>query len=128
MKYRLWLLPLGCVLGYLLAINLVRFDGRVITEGWDNSGTQHIILRELQARAASLSGVLNVDQKLYRCEYYNRAGWPMFSCLTYYWDSYETKAASIDWTSWNSATVTLKGGPTFTLEGGEWHTTVHLRQ
>jgi hypothetical protein len=97
-----------------------RASDRVIAETRAPSGEPIICVREIQLRAASLGGLLRVNEKVYRCEYYPHAGWPMFSCVTSASESYEVRNAEVRWLDDGTAKVTLDGQIAFECVGGKW--------
>ena len=97
-----------------------RASARVIAEMRGPSGEPIIRVREIQLRAASLGGLLRVNEKVYRCEYYPHAQWPMFSCVTSASESYEVQRAEIRWIDDQTAKVTLDGQVAFECVAGKW--------
>lgn len=97
-----------------------RASDRVIAETRAPSGEPIIRVREIQLRAASLGGLLRVNEKVYRCEYYPHARWPMFSCQSFAGESYEVRNAEVRWIDDRTAKVTLDGLIVFECVGGKW--------
>lgn len=97
-----------------------RISDRVIAELRGATGEPIIRVREIQLNAASLGGVLRVNEKVYRCEYYRYARWPMFSCESYAGESYEVRHAEVKWIDPLTARVTLDGQIAFECVDGKW--------
>jgi len=99
----------------------IRPSEHVIAEARAPSGRAMIRVREMQLVPLSVEGVLGLDQKVYRCEYYPDPNWTMFTCETYRDEEYEVHKADIKWINDSAAKVTLDKGAAFECIDGNWH-------
>ena len=117
-RVRALLLSLGIIGGALLLWWQV--VPRVLASELAPNGDARILVRELQASPFSLEGVMRVSEKIYRCEYYPKQGWPMFSACSFTADSYNAKKIRITWRDAYIAEVAIDDAITFECNRSQW--------
>lgn len=93
---------------------------RVLAEKEAESGEGRVLVREIQLRPFSLTGLLRANERFYRCEYYPHKGWPMFSAQTFGADSYIARKVEIEWRNDSTAEVVIDDAIAFECAEARW--------